>query len=94
MPADAPPVKLDATRGYGGEVVLYDRSRDDRQAIADELARTRGLTPIPPFNHPHIVAGQGTAARELIEQVGPLDVLLVPCGGGGLLSGSAIAANA
>jgi len=94
MPADAPPVKIDATRGYGAEVVLYDRSRDDREAMAVELARARGLTAIPPFDHPHIVAGQGTAAKELIEQVGPVDVLLVPCGGGGLLSGSAIAATA
>ena len=94
MPSDAPQVKLDATRGYGGEIVLYDRSRDDRKAIAAELARTRGLTLIPPFDHPHIVAGQGTTAQELLEETGPLDVLLVPCGGGGLLSGCAIAARA
>jgi threo-3-hydroxy-L-aspartate ammonia-lyase len=93
MPADAPQVKIDATRGYGAEVVLYDRGRDDREAIAAELARSRGLTPIPPFNHPHIIAGQGTAAKELIEEIGPLDLLLVPCGGGGLLSGSALAAR-
>jgi threonine dehydratase len=93
MPADAPPVKIDATRGYGAEVVLYDRLRDHREAITAELARTRGLTPIPPFNHPHIIAGQGTAAKELIEEVGPLDLLLVPCGGGGLLSGCAVAAR-
>lgn len=94
MPADAPQVKIDATRSYGAEVVLYDRARDDRDTIAAEIASARGLTPIPPFDHPHIVAGQGTAAKELIEETGPLDVLLVPCGGGGLLSGCAIAARA
>jgi threo-3-hydroxy-L-aspartate ammonia-lyase len=93
MPSDAPQVKIDATRGYGAEVVLYDWLRDDREAIAAELARTRGLTPIPPFNHPHIIAGQGTSAKELVDEVGPLDLLLVPCGGGGLLSGCAIAAR-
>jgi threo-3-hydroxy-L-aspartate ammonia-lyase len=94
MPSDAPAVKIEATRGYGAEVVLYDRMRDDREAISRELAANRGLTLIPPFDHPHIVAGQGTAALELIEETGPLDVLLVPCGGGGLLSGCAIAARA
>jgi len=94
MPADAPSVKIDATRGYGAEVVLYDRDRDDRETITSRLAQERGLTPIPPFDHPHVVAGQGTAAKELIEEIGPLDVLLVPCGGGGLLSGSAIATRA
>ena len=92
MPADAPPVKIDATRGYGAQVVLYDRANDDRDAIARTLARERGVTLIPPFNHPHVVAGQGTAALELIEETGPLDFLLVPCGGGGLLAGCAIAA--
>jgi threonine dehydratase len=94
MPADAPSVKIDATRGYGAEVVLYDRDRDDRETITSALAQERGLTPIPPFDHPHVVAGQGTAAKELIEETGPLDVLLVPCGGGGLLSGCAIASRA
>jgi threo-3-hydroxy-L-aspartate ammonia-lyase len=94
MPADAPSVKIDATRGYGAEVVLYDRDRDDRETMTSRLAQERGLTPIPPFDHPHVVAGQGTAAKELIEEIGPLDVLLVPCGGGGLLSGSAIATRA
>ena len=94
MPADAPQVKIEATRGYGAEVVLYDPARDDRMAIAREIATARGLTLVPPFDHPHIVAGQGTAAKELIEETGPLDVLLVPCGGGGLLSGCAIAARA
>jgi threonine dehydratase len=93
MPNDAPAVKVDATRGYGAEVVLYDREREARETIADELARSRGLTVIPPFDHPHIVAGQGTAAKELIEETGALDYLLVPCGGGGLLSGCAIAAH-
>ncbi|HEV7803525.1 MAG TPA: threo-3-hydroxy-L-aspartate ammonia-lyase [Burkholderiales bacterium] len=94
MPSDAPPVKVEGTRGYGAEVILYDRARDDREAIALKLASERGVTLIPPFNHPHIVAGQGTAALELLEETGPLDVLLVPCGGGGLLSGCAIAAEA
>jgi threonine dehydratase len=94
MPSDAPAVKRIATEGYGGEVVLYDRDREDREAIGQRLALERGLTLIPPYDHPHIIAGQGTAARELIEEVGALDYLFVPCGGGGLLSGSAIAAKA
>lgn len=93
MPTDAPRVKLEATRGYGAEVVLYDASNEDRQKIAERLASERGLTVIPPFDHPHILAGQGTAAKELIEETGPLDLLLVPCGGGGLLSGCSIAAR-
>src|SRR5437588_2108209 len=92
MPSDAPAIKRLATEGYGGEVVTYDRERDDREAIGRRLAQERGLTVIPPYDHPHIIAGQGTAARELIEEVGPLDILFVPCGGGGLLSGSALAA--
>jgi threonine dehydratase len=92
MPANAPTVKLEATRGYGGEVVLYQKGQD-REALAAKLAQERGLVLIPPFDHPHIVAGQGTAAKELIEDAGPLDALLVPCGGAGLLSGSAIAAR-
>ena len=94
MPTDAPAVKRIATEGYGGEVVLYDRERDDREAIGRRLSKERGLMLIPPYDHPHIIAGQGTAARELIEEVGPLDLLFVPCGGGGLLSGSALAAGA
>src|SRR6058998_2539911 len=94
MPSDAPAVKKTATEGYGGEVVLYDRDREDREAIGRRLAKERGLTLIPPYDHPHIIAGQGTAARELFEDVGPLDFLFTPCGGGGLLSGSAIAARA
>ena len=93
MPADAPAVKIAATRGYGAEVVLYDREREDREAISNELAQRRGLTPVPPFDHPHIVAGQGTAAKELVEAVGTLDYLLVPCGSGRLLTGCAIAAR-
>lgn len=92
MPTDAPQVKLEATRGYGARVVLYDRATEKREDIADELARREGLTTIPPFDHPDIIAGQGTAALELLRETGPLDYLLVPCGGGGLLSGSAIAA--
>ena len=94
MPSDAPAVKIAATRGYGGEVVLYDRDREDREAIGGQLSRERGLTVIPPYNHPHIIAGQGTAALELIDEVGALDVLCTPCGGGGLLSGSALTAHA
>ncbi|MEO8145267.1 MAG: threo-3-hydroxy-L-aspartate ammonia-lyase [Betaproteobacteria bacterium] len=93
MPTDAPQVKLVATRGYGAEVITYDASNEDRQKIAEKLAAERGLAVIPPFDHPHILAGQGTAAKELIEDAGPLDLLLVPCGGGGLLSGCAIAAK-
>ena len=94
MPSDAPAVKRIATEGYGGEVVLYDRDREDREAIGQRLSRERGLTLVPPYNHLHVIAGQGTAARELFEEVGELDFLFVPCGGGGLLSGSAIAAHA
>jgi threonine dehydratase len=93
MPADAPAVKVTATRAYGAEVVLYDRFRDAREAIGARLSAERGLTVIPPYDHPGVVAGQGTAAMELLEEIGPLDLLLVPCGGGGLLSGSALAAR-
>ena len=94
MPSDAPAVKRIATEGYGAEVVLYDRDREDREAIGKRLAEERGLTLIPPYDHLHIIAGQGTATHELIGEAGPLDFLFVPCGGGGLLSGSAIAARA
>jgi threonine dehydratase len=95
MPADAPSVKIAATRGYGAEVVLYDRSGGPtREEIGKRLAEERHLVLIPPFDHVDVVAGQGTAAVELIEETGPLDLLLVPCGGGGLLSGSAVAARA
>ncbi len=93
MPADAPQVKLTATRGYGGEVVTYDRAKESREELGRRLAAERGLTVLPPYDHPHVIAGQGTAAKELFEEVGPLDLLLVPCGGGGLLSGSAISAR-
>jgi len=93
MPDDAPQVKLDATRGYGAEVILYDRAESHREDLARGLADERGLAIVPPYDHPHIVAGQGTAAKELFEEVGELDYLLVPCGGGGLLSGSALSAR-
>jgi len=93
MPSTAPAAKLEATRGYGAEVVHYDLAGEDRAEMAARIARERGMTVIPPFDHPDIVAGQGTAACELIESAGPLDVLLVPLGGGGLLSGSALAAR-
>lgn len=93
MPEDAPKVKLEATRGYGAEVITYDARRESRETLARRIGEQRGLTVIPPFDHPHIIAGQGTAAKELIEDAGPLDMLLVPCGGGGLLSGCAIAAR-
>ncbi|MCP6762025.1 MAG: threo-3-hydroxy-L-aspartate ammonia-lyase [Fischerella sp. CENA71] len=93
MPDDAPTVKQSATRGYGAEVIFYNRKTTNREELTQSLAQDRGLTIIPPYDHPHIIAGQGTAAKELIEEVGALDLLLVCCGGGGLLSGSAIAAK-
>jgi len=94
MPHDAPAIKLAATRGYGAEVVVYDRVEQKREAIAKQLADERGLTLVPPFEHPHIIAGQGTTALELLTDVPDLDVLLVPVGGGGLISGCSIAAHA
>ena len=94
MPQDAPVVKQAATRGYGAEVILYDRASVKREELCEQIAIERGATVIPPYDHPDIIAGQGTAAKELIEQVGSLDLLLVCCGGGGLLSGCAIAAHA
>ncbi|CAH1667522.1 threo-3-hydroxy-L-aspartate ammonia-lyase [Chelatococcus asaccharovorans] len=94
MPQDAPAIKVAATRGYGGEVVLYDRYTEDREDIARRIARERDLALIPPFDHPDIIAGQGTATKELIEEVGALDLLIVPLGGGGLLAGSVLAAKA
>lgn len=94
MPADAPEVKLAATRGYGAEIVPYERARADRAEIARDIAASRGATLVPPFDDPRIVAGAGTAALELLEEAGRLDAIVVPVGGGGLLSGTAIAAHA
>ncbi|MBV5292358.1 MAG: threo-3-hydroxy-L-aspartate ammonia-lyase [Curvibacter lanceolatus] len=94
MPADAPAAKLQATRGYGAEVITYDRYSEDRDAISRRIAAERGMTLIPPFDHADVITGQGTAAKELFDEVGPLDVLLVCLGGGGLLAGSALAARA
>ena len=94
MPHDAPELKVLATRGYGGEVITYDRYKEDREEIGRRLAKERGMTLIPPYDHPDVICGQGTAAKELIEDAGELDVLLVCLGGGGLLAGSAIAAKA
>lgn len=94
MPQDAPPNKLAATRGYGAEVVLYDRYTEDREEIGNRIAAEQGGTVIPPFNHPHIIAGQGTAAKEMIEDMGDLDIVITPLGGGGLLAGTAIATHA
>jgi threonine dehydratase len=98
MPKDSPSAKLAATREYqagqpGSEVVLFDRYTEDREAIGRRIASERGMTLIPPYDHPHVMAGQGTAALELLEETGPLDTLLVCVGGGGLVSGSAVAAH-
>ena len=93
MPSTAPRPKLEATRGYGAEVVFYDLLREEREGLAVRLAEERGLALVPPFNHPDIIAGQGTAAVELFQDAGPMDVLLVPVGGGGLISGCALAAD-
>jgi threonine dehydratase len=93
MPSDAPAVKVAATRAYGGDVVSYERYREDREALARRIAGQCGLTLIPPFDHPHVMAGQGTTAKELFEDTDRLDILLVPLGGGGLLSGCAVAAR-
>lgn len=94
MPEDAPRSKREATAGYGAEIVTYDRYTGDRVAIGQALAAERALALVPPYEHPHIIAGQGTAALELIEEVGELDALVVPVGGGGLIAGSAVAATA
>ena len=94
MPDDAPPGKLAATRGYGAEIVLFDRYAGDREALLAELVAERGLTPVHPYDEPLVMAGQGTAALELLEDAGPLDVLLVCLGGGGLLAGCATAVKA
>ncbi|HBI69878.1 MAG TPA: threo-3-hydroxy-L-aspartate ammonia-lyase [Massilia sp.] len=93
MPKDAPALKVQATKEYGGEVIFYDRYTENREEIGRRLAEERGMTLIPPYDHPDVICGQGTAAKELFEEVGPLDVLLVPLGGGGLLAGSALAAS-
>jgi threonine dehydratase len=94
MPHDAPAAKLAATRGYGAEVIVYDRFQEDREALTQRIAEERGMTLIPPFDHADVIAGQGTAAKELFDEVGPLDHFFVCLGGGGLLSGSALAARA
>ena len=94
MPHDAPAAKVAATKGYGGNVVIYDRYKDDREQIGRDLAQKHGLTLIPPYDHPDVIAGQGTAAKELFEEVGQLDAFFVSLGGGGLLSGSALATRA
>jgi threonine dehydratase len=94
MPADAPKSKLEATRGYGADVVCYDRFRDNREKIAAEILDRTGAVLVPPFDHPLIIAGQGTAARELLADLPDLDAVVAPVGGGGLLSGTAIAAKA
>ena len=94
MPNDAPAAKVAATRGYGAEVVTYDRFTENREALTKRLAQERGMTMIPPYDHPDVLAGQGTAVKELIEETGPLDQLFVCLGGGGLLSGSARSARA
>jgi len=94
MPHDAAPAKLAATQGYGAKVIGYDRYSEDASALATDLANSQGLTFVPPFDHPDVLSGQGTAALELFKEVGELDVLFVCLGGGGLLSGSAMAAKA
>jgi len=94
MPRDAPAAKLRATRGYGAEIVLYDRFTEDRAVIAQRVAGERGAPIVPPFDHPDIIAGQGTATLELLDEVGELDYLFVPLGGGGLLAGAALAVRA
>lgn len=93
MPEDAPSVKLTATRSYGAEVILYDKNEINREDLGRETAAEREAVIIPPYDHPDVIAGQGTAAKELIEELGDLDILIACCGGGGLLSGSAIAAK-
>lgn len=94
MPHDAPAAKVAATKGYGASVVVYNRYEEDREAIGRRLAEEKGLTLIPPYDHPDVLAGQGTAAKELFEEVGALDALYVPLGGGGLLSGTALSTRA
>ncbi|HAV5944851.1 TPA: threo-3-hydroxy-L-aspartate ammonia-lyase [Acinetobacter baumannii] len=93
MPKDAPAAKMAATREYGGNIVEFDRYTEDREKIGKEIAEKNGLTLIPSYDHPHVIAGQGTAAKELFEEVGDLDYLFVCLGGGGLLAGSALSAR-
>ncbi|MFC4077530.1 pyridoxal-phosphate dependent enzyme [Salinithrix halophila] len=93
IPKDAPRIKVEATREYGAEIVFYDRFSEDREKVATRLAEERKLTLIPPYNHPHIMAGAGTAALELLREVPDLDTVITPVGGGGLLSGTCIAAK-
>ncbi len=90
MPVDAPAAKLEGTRGYGARVVTYDRATGDREAVARDLQTASPMVLVPPFDHPHVIAGQGTAALELMDEVEGLDTLVTPCGGGGLLSGTAL----
>ena len=94
MPHDAPALKVAATKGYGAEVIVYDRYTENREEIGRRLAAERGMTLVPPYDHRDVICGQGTAAMELFEETGPLDLLLVCLGGGGLLAGSAISARA
>jgi threo-3-hydroxy-L-aspartate ammonia-lyase len=94
MPQDSPASKIAATRGYGGNIIFFDRYKDDREAISTNLAQEHGMTLIPPYDHPHVIAGQGTAVKELLEEVADLDALFVCLGGGGLLAGSALVARA
>ncbi|WAP53720.1 threo-3-hydroxy-L-aspartate ammonia-lyase [Streptomyces sp. S465] len=94
MPEDAPRSKREATAGYGAEIVTYDRYTEERTSLGEALAADRGLALIPPYDHPHVIAGQGTAALELVEETGPLDALVAPVGGGGLIAGCAVTAKA
>ena len=93
MPADSPEVKRAATSDYGAEIVFYDREKEDREAIGRRLSEERGLAIVPPYDHPDIIAGAGTVGHELLEETGPLDMILTPCGGGGLISGTALSAQ-
>lgn len=93
MPQDAPELKVRATRGYGAKVIFYDRYTQDREALGRAVAEERGAALIPPYDHPDVIAGQGTATMELLQETGPLDALYVCLGGGGLLAGAALAAS-
>mmetsp|Transcript_16354 Transcript_16354/g.25283 ORF Transcript_16354/g.25283 Transcript_16354/m.25283 type:complete len:113 (-) Transcript_16354:320-658(-) len=93
MPEDAPSIKVEATRGYGATIIIYDRYKESREDIAQKIVDETGATLIPPYDHKGVIAGQGTVAKELFEEVGQLDHLFVPLGGGGLLSGSSLSAK-